>query len=435
MLQESSSRPVFAPRFVAALVFLAPALSLVVTTATSAAGLLLAALGAAAWLRSRNPSGQQAPDRRQIGQRWVVWPLLLYAAVMLLENLYHGERWGAYHVVLAIALSLPAYLAFSAPGPAFRSIWLGAALGAILALGMALYLVFVLGHGRAGGHINPIPFGNLSLVLAAASVLGTRHINPNASHRRWVFAIHLLGGLAGLVASLLSGSRGGWPAILVLGFVAYDVYWKTLPAGQKLVAGALLAGILVLVLSLPQVAVMSRLQSALNSLQAWEETGSVADGSVGPRLESWQFGLDVALEKPWLGFGKPGMMERKQQAVDAGLYAPIIAVLVTLHNEFLNLWVTKGIVGVAALALLYGGAFMMFFRLRHATDERLRTISLMGRSLIIMYLIFGLSEVAFQLNAYRNAFLFWLLSLTGMALGLAKERDMEVTRDPSRVTA
>lgn len=421
MFQEVPSGPAFASKLVTTLVFLAPALSLAITTITPLGCLFLAAVGCATWIRNRHRPGKHSSDIELASRRLIAWPLLLYAAVILVENLYHGERWGAYHVVLAIVVALPAGLAFSSLRIAFRALWLGAAMGAILAFSIALYQVFVIGNGRAGEHINPIPFGSLSLVLAVASVLGTRHIFPASPYRQWLFAIHLLGGVSGLAASLLSGSKGAWPAALVLALVAYRVYWKSLTGRHKIGGGALLAALLALMLSLPQVGVVSRLQSALSGLQDWSATGSLADGSVGTRLEMWKFALDVAPEKPWLGFGKPGMMERKQQAVDAGQYDPYIAAPVTLHNEFLHLWVTKGIAGVASLALVYGCAFLMFHRMRRSADSRLQTISLMGRSLIIMYLIFGLGEVAFQLNVYRNVFLFWILSLTGMAL--ATQRD------------
>jgi len=184
-----------------------------------------------------------------------------------------------------------------------------------------------------------------------------------------------------------------------------------------------------LIITLPQIPVMSRMVSMWEGVQSWVTTGDITEGSIGPRLEMWKFGLDVATEKPLLGFGKDGMVERKRQAIEAGNYSPGIAVFATLHNEFLNMWVTKGLVGTVALLAVFGSVFFTFFRTRKSPNWQLRCISLMGTSLTLMFLEFGIGEIALLLNSYRHVFLFWVFALAGLSFRMTQE-DLRLTPVP-----
>jgi len=116
-----------------------------------------------------------------------------------------------------------------------------------------------------------------------------------------------------------------------------------------------------------------------------------------------------------LGFGKDGMVARKKLAIAAGDYPQSIADFVTLHNEFLNIWVTNGLLGTLALLAVFGCGLLVFSRTRKSSGLQIKSLSLMGTCLVLMYLEFGVGEVALHLNSYRHVFLFWMFALTGLS--------------------
>jgi O-antigen ligase len=406
-------------KLVSLLLFLGPALSMVVTSIYPSLGLILTAIGLYSlyWNASDLTQARAASLRRPF---LAIWALIAFGIVMLLENIIHRERWGAYHIVIAIFVLWPAYFACAIPGVRPRALWAGAAVGAMTAVLLAIFQVFFLGHERASGLTNPIPFGNVSLVLATGSLIGL--LRPEARSLHWAeMWLYVAGGFAGIGASLLSGTKSGWLSLLIVAFVGYGLFPARTLRWKKWLAGLGVAATLGLIITLPQIPVMSRLVSMWEGVQSWVTTGDITEGSIGPRLEMWKFGLDVAAEKPILGFGKDGMMERKRQAIETENYSPGIAPFATLHNEFLNMWVTKGLVGTLALLVVFGSVFFSFFRTRKSPNWQLRCISLMGTSLTLMFLEFGIGEIALLLNSYRHVFLFWVFALAGLSFRMTQE--------------
>lgn len=110
-----------------------------------------------------------------------------------------------------LAATLLVWLRCYRPSP--RHWWLGCCLGALSAGGIALYERLVLGEARADNGMNAIPFGNLALLLGGLSLLAALWWGqaPGLS-RRWRslgVALAASAALSGLLASLLSGTRGG----------------------------------------------------------------------------------------------------------------------------------------------------------------------------------------------------------------------------------
>lgn len=397
---------------VAGLLFAASTFSIILPSISALASLVLSGLGAAYLLRNlvswATPGVGPGPRPEM-----ALYALIMYAVVICIMNVLQSERWGAYHVTLAIVLMMPGYVAFRAFPVSSQWLWRGSALGACAAFGTAIVDVFVYNLDRAGDHVNPIPFGNIALVLAVAALLGLRHIEQTKA-RAWLVMFQVAGALGGVGASLLSGTKGSWPALILVAYVAYRVSIKRFTASSRYAFLGALAVLVAALLLQPQVSVVPRLKSSIIAMENWVATDDLSYESVGHRLEMWKFGLAVAGEKPWFGFGKPGMIERKHQAILAGASDPRIGQYVTLHNEFLNMWVTKGLLGVLVLLGIYVSALRVFWGHRRSVDSEVRTISYMGICLVAMYLTFGLWEVAFQLNIYRNTYLFWTISLLGM---------------------
>src|SRR5690606_7101831 len=102
--------------------------------------------------------------------------------------------------------------------PSMQALWWGALAGLLLTLAIAIYEVLG-GLARAEAFTNAIVLADIALVLMVLLVFCRQP-------RRW--ALIGLGLAAGGGVILLSGSRGAWPALLVLLVaMALSVPWKT----------------------------------------------------------------------------------------------------------------------------------------------------------------------------------------------------------------
>lgn len=389
--------------------FLLFGMALIYTSSTALIGLSLAAFGVYTFVSKPSVDfAGQFPHERH-----VLTALLFMGLVLIALNIHQQERWGIYHLPNATLLFLPVFFATANTNTNPKFLWSGGAFGALIALAIASYEVFVLNESRAGYWIhNPIPFGSISMLLAAASMIGYQAKTKALSlGNSWALA----GMFAGVGAAVLSGSKG---CLLALPVLAYVVYVKCLPPLDIPRAWLWFGSVLALV-ALAWLAadsyLASRIEEAFRGAVVWFETGRVVEGSVGPRLELIRFAFDAAMINPLTGIGREEMLRMLQASATNGAYDPFIAQLHTVHNEFLNIWVTKGLLGLVAMGAVYGLSLWYFWRLRHHADTHVQNIGLMGLSLCLMYLIFGLSEVALQLNFFRNFFLVTLISLLGMS--------------------
>jgi len=170
---------------------------------------------------------------------------------------------------LRFLLFIPAYLAIRWTRPSERSLFFSLAVGVAFDIGSALWQMH---YGPAGARAHgvtsvAIVFGDLSLLvgwLAAILFIGkasVRGIFP------WVLVVLILG--AGLAAGLLSGSRGGWIAIPLLGLI----FIVSLPPGVARVGatGVVIGSLLVLVVLalVPGNMVYSRVDEGIRNLRTY----------------------------------------------------------------------------------------------------------------------------------------------------------------------
>ena len=404
-----------------------PALSLCVPTGYSygAAALLLLALAfAPRWW------GVPLADRRVVGLAWAIAGMGL---VWALDATLSQEGARGFDKPLRFLAALPCLLLVCRYPPHPLALWLGVATGAVGGGVLALVQYGLLGLDRASGFTNAIQFGNLSLLLGLMSALGLLAVGPAAMPRlpdraRLALRVWLvLGAVLGAVGSLLSQSRGGWLALLL----ALPVLW--LAARPVLTRGTVVAGLsglLLLVATLPwtEPLLNERLTQATEEVQAYQEDGNAAS-SVGHRLAHWQMAFEMGLEKPLLGWNLTGYTQEKARRVARHQVHASVLLYNHAHNEYLDLFVKRGLLGLGALLLLYGLAFSHFWpraRDRHAAAPGAHALQLAGLALVVCYAGFGLTQVFLSHNN-GTMFLLFMLVLLVAALGHVRRAETPVT--------
>lgn len=340
----------------------------------------------------------------------------LYVVLHTALTFYHGDPVSNYGNAVPFILFPFILVALSQVPADARNFWLGAAFGGLLALVIAFCQIYLMKMDRAIGFRNPILFGNTSVVLGSAALIGLiycRQTFQKLSER----AILLAGGVSGLLSSLLSGSKGGWLSLLMVVALAINSFTKGLHWARRLLAGIAVFAVLAAIVVLgPRLVVIDRIVSAYHGTKVWFQTGEISEGSASARLEAFKAGLIAGAESPVFGLGKVGQFAAIEKAIDEGKIRKEFMDFKVIDNDFISLFATKGLLGVLAAVAVHLGIFVSFYRYRNDASESIRALATMGMLLVILYIEFGLSVSVFGTNIFRVVYVSWAMILGGLIL-------------------
>lgn len=290
----------------------------------------------------------------------------------------------------------------------------GLSVGAVGALGIAVYQYVGLGMVKASGHLNAIQFGDLAMYLGIATWCVALFGN-----KRWKTAgLMWLCGACGVIASLLSETRGAWvvaPILLLCMLLVLCLHGRT-----RLAVYALLAAVVLVVAAVLPYAEKfeSRVGQAVGELNYYfKNPQQAAVTSIGQRLEQWRIAVKMIGEKPVSGWGVSGLVERKQALVTESLAHPSIMEYGHAHNEILDMWVKRGLLGLLLLMLFYWMPLSLFWptkkRLERIPVERRQqalALRMSASILSIAYFGFGWTQVFFAHNSGNMFYLFAIVA-------------------------
>ncbi|SDM13162.1 Glycosyltransferase involved in cell wall bisynthesis [Oryzisolibacter propanilivorax] len=353
--------------------------------------------------------------------RWWAAAVLLMALGWSIHLFDHGQlQWKTLGLdrVVKYLLVLAAVLALALQPPRWRAVAWGSALGGVGAGAIAVWQVGLQQLERAEGHTNAIQFGNLALLLGLWCVA----LGLALWRQRRLALPCALGAAGGLLASLLSGSRGGWMALPVL--LALTLWFLHPGRGkapawrlglQALCAVALLGAALLAVPS-----VRDRVQLGVYE---WEHADAqVLNTAVGLRRALWVYAWEEGQTAPLLGVGQQAFTERMPAAVAAARLPSHALLLNHAHNEWLDMFAKRGLLGCLCLLAFFAVPGYGFWRLLRQADRQIRAAgadaaawaqsrlaAVCGLVTVLGFLGFGLTQVMF---AHNNANILYLLGVT-----------------------
>lgn len=371
---------------VSALLFLAPAVNLVWRGGTGYCFFLLLALAlCAAWAYRRDPA-YFAPLR---AMPWYVAAMFLPLVVILFQQALLGY-WAPHQLdaLSRFALGVPVFLLLCRlPSRRLTLLGWGCALGAIAAN------AWVFLERPPGGwndairlnnyYTNPIPFGDTALLLAFLAVFTFGWDRP----RDWRTLVpKTLALVAGVYASYLSGTRGGWLAIPMF-IVLLALQYRWFSHKKRMIVSAI-----VVVVGVGALFSSHRVEERFfeASKDFHEMQHGVDFTSVGQRLQLWKSSLLLFSHHPLYGVGKGRYIPSLDQLVQRG---ELQAVMVNerAHSDFFSIIAEQGAIGIASLLLFYFGTSVYFWRNLRATDNTIRTAAYSGLALSLSTIIFGLT--------------------------------------------
>lgn len=380
--------------------FMVPGLALWLPSGYSygAAFLLLAALASAPqWWRRSVPR-----------DAW--WLAAAFASMAALWMLDVGAAWGwgSMDRPAKYLLTLPCIFYLLAFAPRAAWMWAGIVAGAIGSGLVGLYQVGVLGLERANGFTNAIQYGDLSMLLA---LMGG--VVLVAQWRRWLAwqrALLVCAVALGMVGCVLSQSRGGWLALALLLPVCAWLLVRTTRQRQIYWGLGALAFMAVALSQVP--AVQHRVELARQEVRVYQERGD-GNSSVGHRLAHWRLAWDMGWDRPLTGWGRAGYEQEKARRVAAGLAHPMVLAYGHAHNEVLDLFAKRGLLGVLLLLAFYGVPLALFWptaaRIHDSAgkvDGDALSLCLTGVLLPLSYFGFGLTQVFLAHNSGNMFYLF-----------------------------
>ncbi|WP_150914426.1 O-antigen ligase family protein [Marinobacter halotolerans] len=368
-----------------------PVLLLLVSSGGSTPYHIAAVIGLAC-LAIRRPRMPRALDA---DERMACLGFAAFTAAVLISLVETGFRRDSVReldVLLRPLWAIPILFLFIRVRMAESLLWFGVALGAIAVGLSALYEYLMVDHYvRADGATSAVTFGNTALLMGIMSAIGIPYFRKLG--KPWIIlpAVALM---LGLLASLLSGTRGGWVALPALVLLLLWHFSRTGYAKASLTTAVILAIGIGSVLLLPQTGVTDRVELAVTEFNRYvDDPMEHGDTSVGTRLALWHASWNMFLEQPVFGGGIGHSFNAYlKEQVALGNYHPTLVKQTMPHNVFLDTLALQGIVGLAGLFGLWGALGMVFVKAVFAQATELRTLGAAGLALLVGYALFGLTD-------------------------------------------
>lgn len=235
----------------------------------------------------------------------------------------------------------------------------------------------------AQGHYHHIIFGQLAMLNVGIMLSMLLTIDLKRQYRYLI----ILSMLCGMIAAILSQSRGVWLVFPV--YIVITVYY--LLKERKLSTNKIIVFIVVTILMTAFTPagqlIKQRSDSAVSEVMRFYNEQQYIS-SLGTRLAMWDIAIDVWSESPILGTGPGDFDDEIIELQKEGKYKGM-SVHNSVHNIYLQALVGSGVVGL--LALLFSTIVMP---LKILFEEKIfnKEGRLAGFITVISFSIFGLSE-------------------------------------------
>ena len=396
------------------LIFLFPALLMVVPNGGSVVLLLLLLISFVGLLR--NKKTQLPLNRHEI---WLLAVVSTYFIINLLNIWIFDSSISHLDNASRFLLLLPIYFFIRKTNIQLKYVTLGILSGAVACFVMASYQFFYLGLHRAHGLQNAVPFGGLSITLGVMCLSIALTIE-NRWEKIWMYS----GFLLACIASTLSGTRGAWlviPVVLITLLILNPHKWSA-----KIRLASFLIALLIITLTYTIPLIQLRVDTTLLNLVAYfiEANSST---SIGLRLETWLAAIIGFAGNPVLGIGEGNFHLILKQLAESGQIDPLLATSIAhTHNEFLSAMLHRGAPGLISTLLLFLLPLTIFYRQFKRQQGEKRVLMILGIMLIISSMITAVSDVFFghqkqTLFYVTYIYLFYALACTDTAITVAKQ--------------
>jgi len=331
--------------------------------------------------------------------------LLTYALVGIATNLIHHMSSRDYDNFSRFVFAIPVLLLLLRIRIAPVYFWLGLVVGALGAGVVAISDFFIHGELRAAGHNNAIQFGDIAILFAVMLFAG---LSWAKHHSNLMLNVFMLAIASAIFASLLSGARGGWLALLCVLALLY--FYSGLYRDRKKAlryAVTIVLGLLVFY-QFPQPGLLqARIHDALVDIQQYQATLN-SQTSLGARFVLWQTSFDMFRLQPVFGWGS------LQAYVQVTPNAPeVLQTFNHMHNDFLDALVKRGVIGAFGLLVIYFIPAYIFYARLSLSSVAAQAAALAGVNLVLATFVCGWTQSFFSHSSGVMVYVFMMIILWG----------------------
>lgn len=294
-------------------------------------------------------------------------------------------------------------------------LWYGLVLGAFVSGLVSLYEVsndvFKTGYfGRAKGATHPIIFGDLALLMGVMTLAGWEWFMFQS---RWHLLLPIIAVFSGVLASVLSQSRGGWISVPVLMVIIVWFHAATVPKLKLVVGMVAIMGVFLIMFLSPQTGLKYRVVETVKNVQKYVNTdkkSNIGWSSAASRFEMWRASWLIFQQNPVIGVGWGGYQRNAIKFVKSGEVSSIAADHNHPHNQFFSAMVSGGALGLIAILILFYMPIKIFINVITSSNvaKEVQQSALAGLLLVIGYAVFNLSESLFERSRTIAFFIFYL---------------------------
>lgn len=337
--------------------------------------------------------------------KWLIFAFVFYFSTFALSAVIHGDGWREIDNPSRVLLFLPLLLLFREFPINIKIILYGIPLGSAIAGIVAIYHKFYLNLERPFPYLMHIQAGDIAISLAMMSLAISIYWGIKKNYKWLVFCLIASG--FGVLASALTGARGGWVGLpVVLGIILWFSYKnlnKKITIGISLTLGILITTVVIV----PKTNVMQRINKTHKEITNYVEKNH-RHTSLGARFDMWKGASLGIKERPILGWGSKGYIELKKQQIHNKVIHKATLQFNDAHNQYLDSFVKKGIFGLLSiLTIIFTPLVFLYQRYKSQSIEE-KTLGLIGIIHIISCALFFTSQTFLAHNS-GSIFYFFIL--------------------------
>jgi O-antigen ligase len=273
--------------------------------------------------------------------------------------------------------------------------------------------------------LDPLAFGSLSLTFGILSLISIKlHRNKSKLHVLY----KLVGFCAGVYLSIASGSRTGWLALPIIGFlwIYFEHVKFTLPT-KTIVATSLIA--IVISSYFLSETVHQRTDMAAEEITNYHWDTPNSDTSVGARISFARIAVFLLEKKPLSGWGDGNFTSviNDPELSFAATETKKMAVKTGLHNEISANMVRSGIWGLISSVALFLIPALYFLNNARSKPEHQRNVAFLGLAFLTCQFVSSLSMELLNLRYAASFYGLMLAIFCGQLLFYASQNNYNLS--------